>query len=143
MFGVFVLPWSFVFGLMVYAIARFHWFAEALLLGLALDAVSGMPFGFFTVLFAALILFAEIIGKFFQEDNVFSIIGKSAAFLTAFFILNAAGFIILNWRAGVFGVWQFWQENFYILFHSAFYLAIIFSVHFMIYFIYHRLTRYS
>lgn len=141
--GVFILPWSFVFGLMIYAVARFRWFAEAILLGLVMDTVGGMPFGFFTILFAALILFAEMTGKFFQEDNIFSVTGKSATLLAVFFILNMAGIIILNWHAGVVWVWQFWRENFSVLFYSAFYLAVIFILHFMAYFIHRRLTYYS
>ncbi|MBI5045907.1 MAG: hypothetical protein HZC14_02825 [Candidatus Niyogibacteria bacterium] len=140
MLGIFILPWSLVFGMIAYSIARFRLFAEAILIGVALDTVSGMPFGFFTVIFAALILLSEIISNFFQEDNAFSVVGKSITLLSAFFILNMAGFIIFNWHTGVYFMRQFWYGGFIILFYGIFGLAIIFSLHFLASFIYRRIA---
>ena len=140
--GVFTSPWPLVFGMLFYTIARFHWFVEAILLGVVLDTISGIGFGFFTILFTTLILISEVIGKFFQEDNMFSVVGKSATLLLAFFILNMAGLIILNWRASVYLMGQFWYEGFSVLFYGALWLVVIFSIHFLMYFIY-RLWRAS
>ncbi|MBI2628039.1 MAG: hypothetical protein HYW71_01220 [Candidatus Niyogibacteria bacterium] len=111
-FGIFILPWPALFGFFSYLIARFSWAFELIIVGIVLDAFSGLPFGFFSFLFLVSLLAIEFLRSFFYEQGFYVILIRGLAAISVFFILETAFFGIFQ-GAAVYGNFGFWKALFF------------------------------
>ncbi|MEK7133359.1 MAG: hypothetical protein AAB771_01585 [Patescibacteria group bacterium] len=108
-FGVFILPWPALFGFFSYLIARFPWALELTIIGVMLDVLSGLPFGFFSFLFLISLLATEFLRSLFHEQGFFIVLSRGLAAISIFFILETAFFGIFQ-GAATYGNFEFWKE---------------------------------
>lgn len=108
-FGIFISPWPALFGFFSYLIARFSWALELIVIGVILDVLSGLPFGFFSFLFLISLLATEFLKSLFHERGFFIILSRGLAAVSVFFILETAFFGIFQ-GAAIYKNFEFWKE---------------------------------
>lgn len=95
-FGLFTVSWFFVVGLLCYLMSRRSWFFEAVLVGIVMDMLSGMPFGYFLIIMTILLFTSEFLKPFFQEKNIFSVFAIASFTILLFLVLNVAFFLLTS-----------------------------------------------
>lgn len=108
--GIFILPWPALFGFFSYLIARFPWALETIIIGIMLDILSGLPFGFFSFLFLATLLAAEFLKLFLYEQGFYVILSRGLATISVFFTLETIFFGIFQGTA-TYENFEFWKES--------------------------------
>ncbi|OGF51656.1 hypothetical protein A3I27_02120 [Candidatus Giovannonibacteria bacterium RIFCSPLOWO2_02_FULL_43_11b] len=68
----FSFGWEFLLALFVFFIAIGKVYLEYVLVGFVFDVLFDFPFGFFTVIFSAILLAALLSDDFFKSDSVFN-----------------------------------------------------------------------
>jgi hypothetical protein len=101
-FAVPALPWPVLFGALVFAVASWEWFFEAAFVGLIFDAVSGLPLGFYVLLFLALVILTEGVKSYLRSDVRLETISIAAIAVLLFGILKLIFWGVLYWRAALF-----------------------------------------
>lgn len=125
--GIFILPWPALFGFFSYLIARFSWALELIIIGIMLDILSGLPFGFFSFLFLISLLTTEFLRSLFCEQGFFIILSRGLAAVSVFFILETIFFGVFQGTA-TYRNFEFWKESAfsYLTALAVLFLALIF-----------------
>lgn len=109
-----ILPLPAAFGAVLFGAVSFSWFWEAVVFGLVVDALSGLPLGAFFSFFFLLVIFLEV-GKLYLRNEVrFDLVSSSAVVMALFGLLQiffygiiygAASLLTVVFYADLFKEW--------------------------------------